>query len=182
MSEPASTAMIAGPGEAGRQTPRGVRGGIIATGRGVGLAGLALAGLGLLLASLAGVFLVGLGFGVASHGSLPGLQRPALVAALVLGGLVLTRIITVPVLLGIRLLARLTRELTGQWAEPADCAALPGPARPRPAAVPRPAALAGGRPGDLARPGLDACSARWYGVLTAALPAIAVATRAPVDR
>ncbi len=37
-------------------------------------------------------------------------------AALVLGGLVLTRVLTVPVLLGIRRLARLTRELTGQWA------------------------------------------------------------------
>ena len=49
-----------------------------------------------------------------------------------LGGLVLTRIITVPVLLGIRLLARLTRELTGQWAGrrlPQPYQAPPGPGR-----------------------------------------------------
>jgi signal transduction histidine kinase len=100
----------------GHGTPAGVKGGIIAVGRGLALTGLAFVALGLLLTLLLGMFLVALGFGVATHGSLPGLQRPALMAALLLGGLVLTRILTVPVLLGIRQLARLARQSAGQWA------------------------------------------------------------------
>jgi signal transduction histidine kinase len=100
----------------GREIPRGVKGGIIAVGRGLALSGLALVALGLLVALLLGLFLVALGFGVGTHGSLPGLQRPALMAALVLGGLILTRILTVPLLLGIRQLAGLARQAAGEWA------------------------------------------------------------------
>ena len=70
------------------------------------------------------------------------------------GGLVLTWILAVPALLGLRHLARLTRRLSGHGPGP-DGRALPATARPRPAAVPRAAVLADDRPGDPARPGLE---------------------------
>jgi signal transduction histidine kinase len=174
MSEPASTAMIAGPGEAGRQMPRGVRGGIIAAGRGAGLTGLALAGLGLLLVMLLGLFLVAVGFGVMAEGSLPSNQRAVTVAVLVLGGLVLTLTLTVPALLGIRQLARLTRELTGQWAgRPIADPYQP----PRPGQLPFRIRLRWLATDPATRRDLAwAVLGPVYGLLTGALPAIAIVT------
>jgi signal transduction histidine kinase len=141
----------------------------------VGLAGLALVGLGLLLVLLVGLFLVAVGFGVVVKGSLPSHQRAVMAAVLVLGGLVLTWILTVPALLGIRQLARLTRELIGRWVG----RPIADPYQPPP------------RPGQLPFRNrlrwLAADPATWrdlawavlgpvYGVLTAALPAIAIVT------
>ena len=125
MSEPATVT-------AGRRPVRaGVRGGITATGRGLALAGLASVALGLLLIMLAGPFLVALGFGVAAAGSLPGYQRAIMAIVLILGGLVLTRILTVPALLGIRRLASQTRRLAWEWAGlPTAAPYLPPPDRP----------------------------------------------------
>jgi signal transduction histidine kinase len=173
----AKTAMITyqrepGPG-LGRETPRGVKGGIIAVGRGLALSGLALASLALLLSLLTGLFLIGLGFGVATHGSLPGLQRPALMAALMLGGLVLIRFLTVPILLGLRQLARLARQAAGEWAGRPIAEAYQPP--PRPGRLPFGAQLRW----------LAADRATWrdltwalispvYCALTAALPGIAI--------
>jgi signal transduction histidine kinase len=157
----------------GREIPRGVKGGIIAVGRGLALSGLALVALGLLLTLLLGLFLVALGFGQATRGSLPGVQRPALMAGLVLGGLILTRILTIPVLLGIRQLAGLARQTAGEWAGRPIAQAYQPP--PRSGRLPFRARLTW----------LAADPATWrdlawaligplYCALTAALPAIAI--------
>jgi signal transduction histidine kinase len=111
------TAMITNQRERGfgREIPRGVKGGIIAVGRGLALSGLAVAALGLLLSLLLGPLLIAVGVGQVARGSLPGLQRPALTVGLALGGVILTWLLTVPILLGIRELARLARQAAGEW-------------------------------------------------------------------
>ena len=96
-----------------RTVRAGVRGGITATGRGLVLAGLAAGGLGLLAIW---PFLVALSFGVAAHASLPSGQRAVTAIVLVVGALVLAWILALPILLAVRGLARLTRQLTGSWA------------------------------------------------------------------
>jgi signal transduction histidine kinase len=111
MSE-AATAM------AGRRPVRaGVRGGITATGHGLAFAGLAAAQLGLLLLLLFSPFLLGLAVVVllGDHG-ISVRQQGVLALALLAAGLVVGRLATVPSLLGLRNLARLTRRLVGDWA------------------------------------------------------------------
>jgi amino acid transporter len=90
----------------------GVRGGITAAGQGLALAGLAAGGL-ILLAIWP--FLVALSFGAASHASLPTGQRTVTAIVLVVGALVLAWILALPIALGVRSLARQTRQLMGSW-------------------------------------------------------------------
>jgi signal transduction histidine kinase len=109
------TAMIPDP-PALRSGPRpGIRGGIIACGRGLALGGLMLAGLGLLLVPLLSLFLLGLGTGVALVDGLPGAQRIGLGLLLILGGLVIGRFLVPSALVAMRRLAILTRRLAGEW-------------------------------------------------------------------
>jgi signal transduction histidine kinase len=159
--------------ELGRETPRGVKGGIIAVGRGLALSGLALASLALLLALLTGLLLIGLGFGQATRGSLPGLQRPVLMAALVLGGLILIRFLTVPILLGLRQLARLARQAAREWTGRPIAEAYQPP--PRPGRLPFGAQLRWLAADPATRRDLAwALISPVYCALTAALPAIAI--------
>jgi hypothetical protein len=111
MSEPA---MIAGPW---RPVRRGVRGGITATGRGLALAGLATAQLGLLVLLFISPILIGLAIAIllADHG-IGTRQQVVLALVLLAAGLVAGRLAAVPALLGLRNLARLTRRLLGDWA------------------------------------------------------------------
>jgi signal transduction histidine kinase len=90
----------------------GVRGGITAAGQGLALAGLAAGGL-ILLAIWP--FVVALSFGAAGHASLPAGQRTVAAIVLVVGALVLAWILALPIALGVRGLARQTRQLTGSW-------------------------------------------------------------------
>ena len=95
----------------------GVRGGITATGRGLVLAGLAVAQLGLLLIPALALFLVGLSAGVlVADQGLAGRQRAVLALVLLAAGLFLARFVAVRALLGLRTLARVTRWLVGEWA------------------------------------------------------------------
>jgi signal transduction histidine kinase len=96
-----------------RTVRAGVRGGITAAGRGLVLAGLAAGGLGVLAIW---PFLVVLSFAVAAHASLPSGQRTVTAIVLVVGALVSAWILALPILLAVRGLARLTRQLTGSWA------------------------------------------------------------------
>jgi signal transduction histidine kinase len=94
----------------------GVRGGIIATGRGLVLAGLALAQLGLLLIPALSLFLAGLSAGVlVGDHNLTGGQRAVLALVLLAAGLFLARFVAVRALRGLRTLTRVTRTLVGEW-------------------------------------------------------------------
>src|ERR1700760_2149328 len=122
MSEP----VIMGPW---RPVGRGVRGGITATGRGLAFAALAATQLGLLLLLLIAPILLGLAIAVmlADHG-IGAPQQVVLALVLLAAGLVAGRLATVPALLGLRSLARLTRRLLGDWAGiPVAEAYQPGP-------------------------------------------------------
>jgi hypothetical protein len=100
-----------------RSTPRlGVRGGIIAAGRGLAFGGLTLAGLGLLLVPVIALFLLGLGAGVVIDATaLPGIQHATLGVLLILGGLFTGRFLVPSALLAMRRLAILTRRLAREW-------------------------------------------------------------------
>ncbi len=102
---------------AGRRPVRaGVRGGITATGRGLALAVLALAGLALLLIPVISLFLAGLGILVLFLDRPISVQRAVLILVLVTAGLGLGRLFAVRALLALRNLTRLTRRLAGEWA------------------------------------------------------------------
>jgi len=89
---------------------------LAATVRGMALAALMAAGLGLLLVILAPVLLTALGAGILIVGNGgPRDQRMLLVLLAVGTGLGLARFALPAALLGIRWLARLTRQLAGDW-------------------------------------------------------------------
>jgi hypothetical protein len=110
------TVMIPGsPSHRSAQRP-GVRGDIIAAGRGLAFGGLMLAGLGLLLVPVIALILVGLGAGVVIDATaLPGIQRAVLGLLLILTGLLMGRLLMLGVLLAVRRLAILTRRLAREW-------------------------------------------------------------------
>ncbi|MGA2830472.1 MAG: histidine kinase [Streptosporangiaceae bacterium] len=110
------TVMIPGsPSHRSAQRP-GVRGDIIAAGRGLAFGGLMLAGLGLLLVPVIALILVGLGAGVVIGATaLPGIQRAVLGLLLILTGLLMGRLLMLSVLLAVRRLAILTRRLAREW-------------------------------------------------------------------
>ncbi len=112
--------------------PMGVRGGITATGRGLALAGLAAAQLGLLLLLFLAPVLIGLAIAVllADHG-VGARQQVVLALVLLAAGLVVGRLAAVPALLGLRNLARLTRRLLGDWAGISVAEAYQPPPSPR---------------------------------------------------
>ena len=84
--------------------------------RGVAFTGLMLAGLGLLIVIAGAVFLTALGAAVLIVGNRGPQDSHMLLALVVLGtGLGLARFAAPPALLGIRGLARLTRQLAGDW-------------------------------------------------------------------
>jgi signal transduction histidine kinase len=88
----------------------------VAATRGVAFAGLMLAGLGLLIVIAGGLFFTALGAGVLIAGSGGPRDQRVLLALLTVGtGLGLLRFALPPALLGIRWLARLTRQLAADW-------------------------------------------------------------------
>ena len=100
-----------------RTRPRfGLGAGLVAATRGIAFAGLMLAGLGLLVVIAAAAFFTALGAGVLIVGNGGPRDQRVLLALVVLGtGLGLGRFAVPPALLGIRGLARLTRQLAGDW-------------------------------------------------------------------
>jgi signal transduction histidine kinase len=100
-----------------RTRPRfGPQAGLVAATRGVAFTGLMLAGAGLLIVMVGAVFLTALGAGVLIVGNGGPRDQRVLLALVVLGaGLGLGRFAVLPALLGIRGLARLTRQLAGDW-------------------------------------------------------------------
>jgi signal transduction histidine kinase len=100
-----------------RTRPRfGPQAGLVAATRGVAFTGLMLAGLGLLIVIVGALFLTALGAGVLIVGNGGPRDQRVLLALVVLGaGLGLGRFAVPPALLGIRGLARLTRQLAGDW-------------------------------------------------------------------
>jgi signal transduction histidine kinase len=100
-----------------RTRPRfGAQAGLVAATRGVAFAGLMLAGLGLLIVIASGLFFTALGAGVLIVGNGGPRDQRVLLALLAVGtGLGLLRFALPPALLGIRWLARLTRQLAGDW-------------------------------------------------------------------
>jgi signal transduction histidine kinase len=100
-----------------RTRPRfGAQAGLVAATRGVAFAGLMLAGLGLLIVIASGLFFAALGAGVLIAGNGGPRDQRVLLALLAVGtGLGLLRFALPPALLGIRWLARLTRQLAGDW-------------------------------------------------------------------
>jgi hypothetical protein len=100
-----------------RTRPRfGPQAGLVAATRGVAFTGLTLAGLGMLIVIAGAVFLTALGAGVLIVGNGGPRDQRVLLALVVLGaGLGLGRFAVPPALLGIRGLARLTRQLAGDW-------------------------------------------------------------------
>ena len=100
-----------------RTRPRfGPQAGVVAATRGVAFTGLMLAGLGLLIVIAGAVFLTALGAGVLIVGNGGPRDQRVLLALVVLGaGLGLGRFAVPTALLGIRGLARLTRQLAGDW-------------------------------------------------------------------
>jgi signal transduction histidine kinase len=97
---------------------------------GLAFAGLMLAGLGLLLVLVASAFLTALGFGVLVVGNGTNIGQRMLLALLVLGaGLGLGRFSAPVVLIALRRLANLTRQLSGEWCG----VAIAEPYRPAPA-------------------------------------------------
>jgi signal transduction histidine kinase len=169
MSEPA---MITGQW---RPLRRGVRGGITATGRGLALAGLAAAQLGLLLLLFLSPILIGLAIAVllADHG-IDVRQQVVLALVLLAAGLVAGRLAAVPALLGLRNLARLTRRLLGDWAGIPVAEAYQPPPGPRPPFHERLLWLTSdpATRRDLIWSAVNAT----FGWLIAALPAIAIVT------
>jgi signal transduction histidine kinase len=100
-----------------RTRPRfGPQAGLVAATRGVAFAGLMLAGLGLLIVIAGGLFFTALGAGVLIVGGGGPRDQRVLLALLTVGtGLGLLRFALPPALLGIRWLARLTRQLAADW-------------------------------------------------------------------
>jgi len=109
------------PGAAGPRAPRGARwsrlsASLIASGRGLGLCGLTLAGAGLMLALAMPVILAGAGIGIIfSHGHHGAGWDVLFSPVLLLAALVTGRFLTPSVLLAIRGLAVLTRRLCMEW-------------------------------------------------------------------
>jgi signal transduction histidine kinase len=94
----------------------GIRGGIIAAGRGLAFCGLMLAGLGLLLVPLLALFLVALGAGFPLSGNgMEHSQRLPLGILVILAGLGIGRFLVPAALLAMRRLTILTRRLAGEW-------------------------------------------------------------------
>jgi Putative sensor len=100
-----------------RTRPRfGPQAGLVAATRGVAFAGLMLAGLGLLIVIAGGLFFTALGAGVLIVGGGGPRDQRVVLALLTVGtGLGLLRFALPPALLGIRWLARLTRQLAADW-------------------------------------------------------------------
>ena len=100
-----------------RTRPRfGPQAGLVAATRGVAFTGLMLAGLGLLIVIAGAVFFTALGVAALIVGNRGPQDSHMLLALVVLGaGLGLGRFAVPPALLGIRGLARLTRQLAGDW-------------------------------------------------------------------
>jgi signal transduction histidine kinase len=94
----------------------GLQARLVAATHGVAFAGLMLAGLGLLLVILAPVLFTALGAGILIVGNGGPRDQRALLGLLAVGtGLGLARFALPAALLGIRRLARLTRQLAGDW-------------------------------------------------------------------
>src|SRR5215472_16003461 len=102
-----------------RTWPRiGAQAGLVAATRGVAFAGLMLAGLGLLIVIVGANFFTALGVAALIVGIRGPQDSHMLLALVVLGtGLGLARFAVLPALLGIRGLARLTRQLAGDWCD-----------------------------------------------------------------
>ena len=100
-----------------RTRPRfGPQAGLVAATRGVAFAGLMLAGFGLLIVIVGGVFLIAMGAAVLIMGNGRPQDGHVLLALVGLGaGLGLIRFAVPYALLGVRGLARLTRQLAGDW-------------------------------------------------------------------
>jgi signal transduction histidine kinase len=100
-----------------RTRPRfGLQAGLVAATRGIAFAALMAAGIGLLILIVAAVFLIALGAGILIVGSGGPHEERVLLAFLAIGsGLGLIRFALPATLLGTRRLARLTRQLTGDW-------------------------------------------------------------------
>ena len=100
-----------------RTRPRfGPQAGLVAATRGVAFTGLMLAGLGLLIVIVGAVFFTALGAAALIVGNRGPQDQHMLLALVVLGaGLGLARFAVPHALLGIRGLARLTRQLAGDW-------------------------------------------------------------------
>jgi signal transduction histidine kinase len=100
-----------------RTRPRfGPQAGLVAATRGVAFAALMAAGIGLLLMIVAAVFLIALGAGILIVGNGGRPEQRVLLGFLAIGaGLGLIRFALPATLLGIRRLARLTRQLAGDW-------------------------------------------------------------------
>ena len=100
-----------------RTRPRfGPQAGLVAATRGVAFTGLMLAGLGLLIVIVGAVFFTALGAAALIVGNRGPQDSHMLLALVVLGtGLGLARFAVPPALLGIRGLARLTRQLAADW-------------------------------------------------------------------
>jgi signal transduction histidine kinase len=89
---------------------------LTATARGVAFAGLMAAGLGLLMVMVAAVFFIALGAAILLAGNAGPRDQHMLLGLLAVGaGLGLGRFALPAALLGIRRLARLTRQLTADW-------------------------------------------------------------------
>jgi signal transduction histidine kinase len=100
-----------------RARPRfGPQAGLVAATRGVAFTGLMLAGLGLLIVMVGAVFFTALGAAALIAGNRGPQDSHMLLALVVLGaGLGLARFAVPYTLLGVRGLARLTRQLAGDW-------------------------------------------------------------------
>ena len=100
-----------------RTRPRfGPQAGLVAATRGVAFTGLMLAGLGLLIVIVGAVFFTALGVAALIVGNRGPQDSHMLLALVVLGtGLGLARFAVPYALLGVRGLARLTRQLAGDW-------------------------------------------------------------------
>jgi signal transduction histidine kinase len=100
-----------------RSRPRfGPQAGLVAASRGVAFTGLMLAGFGLLIVIVSANFFTALGVAALIVGNRGPQDSHMLLALVVLGtGLGLARFAVLPALLGIRGLARLTRQLAGDW-------------------------------------------------------------------
>jgi len=100
-----------------RTNPRfGPQAGLVAATRGVAFAALMAAGMGLLTLIVAAVLLIALGAGILFVGSGGPHEERVLLAFLAIGtGLSLIRFALPATLLGTRRLARVTRQLTGDW-------------------------------------------------------------------
>ena len=100
-----------------RTRPRfGPQAGLVAATRGIAFAALMAAGIGLLIMIVAAVFLIALGAGILIAGNGGPHEERVLLGFLAIGsGLGLIRFALPATLLGIRRLARLMRQLAGDW-------------------------------------------------------------------